>query len=739
MRVRQALGLALLVPVLAAGPTLAAPAANAHLPAPKPSSRADLSRTSRSARNLAQPKAGGIQLQIDSFGGKPWVTDNDTLTLSGTLSNQSGQPITGDVEVQLSYGHALVSRGQISTEPPPPATRFAQNQKLSVPIPSGSNPAWKLSLKAANLAPTRDLGVYPLKVAATEIATGRTLGEQTTFVVFAPKNPNKSATLKRTKIAWVLPLMDQPRRIRTPRPASTDLPVFQDDRLDQEFGPDGRLSELLKAGQGVKTQVTWAIDPALLAAAADMASSKGYQVDGNKQKSAKSLNAETWLAGLKSSTNPYFAVPYADPDAVAMLRQKKSQLNQLLQQSIDQGRSTATAQLGRAPDLAMYWPADGVADSRTLGRFAPGSAPDMNFLLSSTQLTSTVTNERYTPSATSSVRVNGKTRTALAYDSTISDAISADSSTPAGKTQAEQLYLAQTALMTAETNQQRNLVVAPDRRWNPQNGLATALINDTAGAPWLQTVGLGDLLKDRTQSDRVHTVSYPQQERGRELSSGYLAGVSDASDAADGLASIYLKWHNDFQLGLFGAVSSAYRNGNPAGGRFAASLKSQLKNTLGMVHLVDNKNATMAGTQVNQPYTLVNGLPERVQVLLEVSSKYPTRLQIATNSSAMIVPIDPGTKHGVFITMRSNANGVTPVSLNIFTLRPKVRMRDPMITYVSTAGYVQTAFIITAVGLVVLFVGVGVRFTRARKRRKQVEERDDAAGHPAPDGEHTAG
>ena len=744
MRVRPALGIALLVPALAAGPALAiAPAADAKAagavaarpPTPRPIAGAYNSRAARSSRTATQAKTGGVQVQIDSFA-KPWVTDGGSVELNGAVVNQSGQPISGNVLVQLWYGRRLTSRGQISTENPPPVGSFGQPQKLSGPLPTGGSLSWKLSLKASVLTSQSDFGVYPLRVVASDYATGKTLAEQATFVVFAPKNFNSPANPKRTKISWVLPLMDQPKRIRNTAPSNGAVPLFQSNQLDEEFGPDGRLTALLDAGKSqppAKSKITWAIDPALLADAADMSNVKGYQVDRTKQRLPKSLNADSWLQGLKTSTNPYFLVPYGDPDAVALVRQgqKRSELGDLLTDSINQ-EQPAKALLGRTPDLNIFWPADGAADNTTLARFSQGPA-DTAYLLSGTQLPSTVQDEKYTPSATTVLRVGGKQRTAIAYDTTISDAISADSSSLAGKTQAEQLYLAQTALMTAEVGSvSRSLVIAPDRHWNPQNDLAKSLINDTVGAPWLQPVQLRDLLKDTPTSER-RRASYTRDERGRELGSGYLSTVADTWRQAKGLAGIYVKPRDDFETGLLGAASSSFRNGGPA---FGVTVKSEVAGTISKVHLLNQRNVAIAGRSAQVPYTMANDLPDPVHVLVEVTSQ-SNRVQIAANSRVIPVTIEAGHRTPINVGMRSLANGVTPVQVNVFTLDHKVTL-STVTTYVSTAGYVRTALIITAVGLAVLFGGVGVRFTRARRRHKQAEEHD-AAGHPAADGEHTVG
>ena len=126
----------------------------------------------------------------------------------------------------------------------------------------------------------------------------------------------KSARPKPTKVAWVWPMIDRPRR--------TDDATFIDDQLEVELAPGGRLDTLIQAAKKARTPVTWAIDPALIDDAQEM--SNGYTLKNAKRPKGTSRPPSTaaanWLNQLRSAGNPYFTTPYADPDTVALVRQK---------------------------------------------------------------------------------------------------------------------------------------------------------------------------------------------------------------------------------------------------------------------------------------------------------------------------------------------------------------------------------------------------------------------------------
>jgi hypothetical protein len=121
-----------------------------------------------------------------------------------------------------------------------------------------------------------------------------------------------------------------------------------------------------------------------------------------------------------------------------------------------------------------------------------------------------------------------------------------------------------------------------------------------------------------------------------------------------------------------------------------------------------------------------------------VTSKLPAKLKIGKFPSKVTIP--PRKKVTIQIPMKALANGKVDVRLRLLSQRHKPigvigQMR------VNATGFGQTALLITGGALVVLFLGVGIRMTRARRRNergaaKGIDERP--AGAP-PGSETIAG
>ncbi|MCW2919672.1 MAG: hypothetical protein JWN52_7740 [Actinomycetia bacterium] len=719
VRFRHVFRLALLVsvvsPVLAASACAEPPGGSRVRVAAASSPRPDKDRASR-----GRQVKSGVNLVITSVSPRT-LSQDKSVTVRGYAQNQTGQALTG-TSVRLNYSQKpLISRSQLAETPGPATPQTADHRRLPGLIPSGTAQqkfTLKLAAKALKL-PAGSFGVFPLAVGVYDSA-GQALIEQRTTVVLVPKNAKK--TLRKTSIAWVWPVIDRPHR-------AGDA-LFLDDRLATDFAPGGRLAELAGAPKISKVPVTWAIDPALLSDAETMAQ-KSYRVDKVKNSPQASTAAKTWLDTVKTGATSYFAVPFADPDIVALVRQKMTaQINDAYSQ-----RSIANDLLGRAP-TSIAWPAGGVADQSTINRLA---RQDQALLMSSAILQPPA-GLTYTPDATTTVATSRKTRTALAYDATISDVISADTrSVPDGGLLAGQRFLAETALMTTERTQTRSLVIAPDRRWNPAPGLASELLRLSNNEPWLRPTGLDAVLTDQPKPRTLE--SYPKAAQKQELDQGYLKSVKNIRATATDFGLIFQPPKTDFERSsVLRATSSAWRGSGKQAARarnaFRATLSKQVTDLTKQVHVVlgNNPSRTLAGRTGTVPITVANDLPtDTVKIRLRVASASP-RLLIESSEDTLTLP--PNQKHTVFVRMQAVGNGDTDVDVQL--LSPGAQGKPIGVVHtirVHATGLVGTALLITGGALAIVFIGVGVRATRARRRRKQAEDLDDAAaGNPGTGG-----
>lgn len=650
------------------------------------------------------------------------------IVITGYLQNATNQPITG-LTVRLRFSHRPVaSRGELAQQAgagaPALFLQTAHPQRFSRPVAPGARQAWRLDTTSKELG-FASFGVYPLSVQADD-ASGRVIGAQHTFMTFVPKDYKQR--LKPTQIAWVWPMMDVPHRTINDR--------FRDDKLAAAFAVDGRLTDLVTAARTTKFPLTWAIDPGLVDDARTM--TRPYTIEGARHPSTahrpKSDAAARWLADLKSAVGgqAYFAMPYADPDVTALVH--RGRVGDLKYAYSAQSMEAVRSMLGRPPE-PISWPPEGAADQNTLNQLSHlGSRV---FLLTSDVLPGAPT-LTYTPSAAIALPTSHGTKYAVAGDQPISSAI-ADTRGPGAEVLAEQRFLAETALITAERpSLQRTVVVVPPRRWNPSARFAARLLADTAAARWLQPVtldavtrsamagaaGAGDAPAQRTFA------GYPAGYQARELGAAYLDSVHAIETHALPFSTIFDPPLTGYREGLLRLESSAWRGKRAAARARSArnALKAELADDMKTIHFVLNKGPSLAGTVGQVPVTIANDMPgHSITISLKVASAQPAKLKIGKFPSLVTIP--PLKKVTIQIPMKAAANGKVYVTLTLLSRGRKPIGVDRQMQ-VNATGFGRTALLITGGALVVLFLGVGIRVMRT-KRRTAAEAVARGVGHQA--------
>ena len=241
------------------------------------------------------------------------------VTIQGTVSNTTRRTVSG-LTVQIwSSSFRLTSRTGLSEY----AAGHLPNVDVPVanalaPLPGTLAPGavrdWSVRIPARSLAMTT-FGVYPL---AAQLGSGdAVLSTDHTFLPYWPGSAAAAGLARRMKIAWVWPVFSAPEQSACPA-------LLNDDLARSLAG--GRLSRLLTAGstpEAVRADLTWAIDPSVLASAG--VTRRSYQVGGTSTCSGAvtrpaSAAARTWLTRLRSVTaqHDYFVTPYADVDVSAL-------------------------------------------------------------------------------------------------------------------------------------------------------------------------------------------------------------------------------------------------------------------------------------------------------------------------------------------------------------------------------------------------------------------------------------
>ncbi|MFV2171943.1 DUF6049 family protein [Actinomadura sp. LOL_016] len=719
--IRRAAALAALLPCLA----WAANPALAGTPAAAPGA-ATVQANAGTA--LLQPEASTraqIGIALTEIGPKT-VRDNSKIKLTGLVRNRTDAALDG-VSVRLRYANQPVnSRSQLQQFSEVPAHRLpgvGPAQPLTSAAEPGVKHAWKLETTAAALRlPNGGTpGVYPVGVEVLN-AAGAPVGGLTTFITYMPDNTN----IKPVAISWVWPLVDTQHR--------TNDATFTDDELSAGLAADGRLTRLVKAAESTKTPITWAVDPALLDDVERMASGE-YTVrapgDDKTEQKPPSQAAAAWLQSLaKASKNdPYFTLPYADPDLLALVRHK-------MPRSVDaafapQNLAIATETMGRAPNAHVAWPPGGAVGpdtADTLAAHALGNGGP--FLLSSKHF------QQPTPgtyaNATTTLKTNHGTKSALLYDETLSDIVTSDGDTTGSSLLTEQRFLAETAMIAAEAPAvQRTVVVAPDRRWDPFPGLAERLLTYTEDADWLKAVPLSDVEKAEPQARTWR--NYPDHYEKYELGESYLKRVWAIARRADSFHSVMIEPYNlSYEKSLLRVVSSAWRADARDAKEARVALSDQLTRDMGRVRFLttENKRINMTGSTGTLPVTIENTLTgQAVRVRLVATSENTAKLQLGTlEPEQQVIELQPGERVTRWVPAQAYGNGIFRMNLQLVTPGTGGPFGDGETVTVRATGYGRIALLITGGGLAVLFVGVGVRAIRARRRRKAEAAGDGSTG-----------
>ncbi|GAA2443275.1 DUF6049 family protein [Actinomadura vinacea] len=649
------------------------------------------------------------------------------ITLTGTVENRSGQALPG-LSVRLrTSAQRMTSRNQLAQYAAGQPS-WLQGRPAQKPLPQAAGAGGKAPFSLGTTTTAiglQSFGVYPIGVEVVNQA-GQVLAGVNTFITFV----GKQRDFKALSVGWVWPMVDRQHR------ATDD--TFLDDRLATDLAPGGRLSGLVDAAQQTNTPVTWSIDPALIDDVQTMAAGP-YRVKGPRStestRKPKSTVAATWLNSLKtaSRTDPYSVLPYADPDAVALVRNKMS--NHL---GIAYANSSVASQALGRPPVQMAWPPSGMAGPDTLNELSKlGRLGNGTFLMSSAAFADPT--QGYTPSATTRLQTKEGPKRTVVYDETLNRIVSADTRSPGAAVLAEQRFLAETAMITAEAPVlARSLVIVPDRRWNPSPAFAKNLLNYTAKADWMAETPL-DRIANAAPQQRVYR-NYPDEMEAYELGKSYLDRVAEISRRAARFSSVMVEPVTmTYRRAVLRMESTAWRGRNYKRAVMARqALSERLDSDIGKVRIITtgNSRVSLAGSSGRIPITVVNDLPNQaIRVRLEVVPENSARLQIGRRDEQdEVIELAPGQKQTRGIPVRAAGNG--NVRVNVRLRSDDNRAFHSKVITVRVTGYGQLALLITGGGLAVLFVGVGVRAMRARRRRKAEAAGDGSTGvEPAATGE----
>ncbi|MFF5407182.1 DUF6049 family protein [Streptomyces misionensis] len=674
-------------------------------------------------------------------------TDGDTLTVSGTVTNNGKQTVTG-AHVGLRVGPMLNTRSEISAVARHPddlqgaagtevggkyeqkftklAPGIAEHFSISVPVD-------KLDLGAD--------GVYEFGVALSGQTSAQPwqqlLGVQRTFL---PWQPSDAGTKTRTTFLW--PLLSTVHLTARTGAGELQTPEFLNDDLAKELAPGGRLARMVDLGKDL--DVTWVIDPDLLASVDAMASGN-YQLPGDGDtttpgpKDHQAL-AKQWLADLQKAVvgKEVVALPFADPDLASLAHRGTSVTGSLshLKDATDVAATTVKTVLHVTPSTDYAWPVDGAVDPSIM-RVATSAGAD-RVIARSDSLQDTA-GLSYTPSA---ARPVGGGTTAIVADAKLSTAFEGDLTKAGPATLAVQQFLAQSLEINAQTDQQRSIVVAPQRMPTADQAQAMATaVKALQGGTWSQAQDLTAAAKakpDPNATTRIPSTSaYPSALRRQELpvsAFGQIARTQDKLDNFQVILSDQSRVVTPFGRAINRGMSTSWRGQEEAGDSYRSGVESWLDDLARQVKLIDKSETKLSGRSATIPVTVQNNLVQPVgHLVLRLSSTMPTRLKIGGKAYAeQSVDIAGGHAQSVKFSTSANANGRATVVAQLYT-EDGQEYGAPVTFDVKVTEVTPTVMLVIGGG-VLLLVLAGFRMYTQRKR---AAARQAGEGGPGEAGEHS--
>jgi hypothetical protein len=686
---------------------------------------AGLCQLTTAAPAQAADDSGSVSVAVDTLSPSA-PTGGDTLTVSGTVTNNGKQAVTA-AHVGLQVGPELNTRSSIDT---------VTDDKDSLQGATGSEVGGKYVAKFAKLTPgvaepfsisvpvdeldLGDAGVYQFAVSLSGKTSAqpwdRTLGIQRTFL---PWQSDEVDTKTKTTFLW--PLISTVHMTAETGSNAQQTPVFLNDDLAEEISAGGRLDQMLSLGENL--DVTWVIDPDLLASVDAM--TRSYRIQGEGDTTIAGTHqalAKQWLARLQTAVEDkeVVALPFADPDLASLAHNGTSVTGSLshLDEATDVAATTVRTVLHVTPSTDFAWPVNGAVDPSIVKVATSAGADKVIARSDSLQETAGLS---YTPSA---ARPIGGGTTAVVADARLSTAFQGDLTRASSATLAVQRFLAQSLALDLQTDKQRSIVVAPQR--TPTASQADAMaeaITALQGGNWSQTQKLtaaAAAKPDPEATTKVPSASaYPSSLRKQELPKSAFQQIASTQNKLDNfkvILSDQSRVVTPFGRAVNREMSTSWRGRATEAIGFRNDVEAYLDELISQVSLIDKSETKLSGRSATIPVTVQNNLVQGVEHLrLRLTSLSPNRLEIGGSSYyEQPVEVSGGHSQTVKFTTTANANGKASVVAQLYT-EDGQPYGDAVKFDVKVTEFTATVMLVIGGG-VLLLVLAGFRMYTQRKR-----------------------
>jgi hypothetical protein len=686
-------------------------------------------------------ESGTVSVALDTLTPSA-PTDGDTLTVSGTVTNNGKQAVT-NAHVGLRVGPELTTRSSIdraasaagdvqATTGPEVGGKYVE--KFSKLTPGVAEP-FSISVPVDKLD-LGDSGVYQFAVSLSGETPAQSwdqvLGMERTFL------PWQSGEAEgKTKTTYLWPLISSVHMTAETGSNAQQTPVFLDDNLAKEISPGGRLDQLLSLGKGL--DVTWVIDPDLLASVDAM--TRPYRVktgDTTRAGTAEEQAAANhWLAELQEAVadQEVVALPFADPDLAALAHNGTSVTGSLshLDEATDVAATTVQTVLHVTPSTDFAWPVDGAVDSSIVKVATSAGADKVVARSDSLRETGDLS---YTPSA---ARPIGGGTTAVVADARLSTAFEGDLTRASASTLAVQEFLAQSLAIDLQTGKQRSIVVAPQRMPSARQAQAMAeALTALQSGNWSESQELTQAAAAKPDPNAATTVpsasAYPASLRKRELPHSAFLEIASTEDKLDNfkvILSDQSRVVTPFGRAVNREMSTSWRGRATDASNFRSNVETYLSELTAGVKLIDKSETKLSGRSATIPVTVQNNLVQGVDhLVLRLTSTSPKRLEIGGKSYfEQRVEVSGGHSQTVKFPTMAKANGKASVTAQLYTEDGQAYGK-PVRFDVKVTEFTATVMLVIGGGFLLLVLA-GFRMYTQRKRaaaREAAEDGPDETG-----------
>ena len=672
----------------------------------------------------ADADSGPVAVAVDSLTPSA-PTDGDTVTVSGTVTNNGKQAVT-DAHVGLRVGPEVDTRSSVDSIAKDsddlqgsiaPEIENKYTEKFSKLVP-GVAEHFNISVPADDLNLGED-GVYEFAVSLSGQTSAQPweqiLGIQRTFL---PWQPDGAGTKTKTTALW--PLISTTHMAAETGPNEEQTPVLLNDDLAKEISPGGRLNQMVTLGKDL--DVTWVVDPDLLASVDAMTGSYRVRDGENTVAGTHQDVAKQWLADLQDAVadKEVVALPFADPDLASLAHNGTDVTGSLsqLKSATDVSEGTVGTILHVKPSTEFAWPVDGAVD-RSIVKVATSAGADKVIARSDSLQESNGLS--YTPSA---ARPVGGGTTAVVADARLSTAFEGDLTKASSSTLAVQRFLAQSLGLGLQTGKQRSVVVAPQRM--PSGSQARAMaeaLRALQGSTWSESQKLGAAAAAKPDADATTTVpgtsSYPSELRKNELPRSAFEEIARTQGTLDNFQVVLSnpsRVVTPFGRALNREMSVSWRGRATEAESFRDGVKRYLDGLTGRVRLIDKSETKLSGRSATIPVTVQNNLVQDVgPLVLRLTSTNPTRLEIdGDRYEEQPIQVSGGHSQSVKFTTSANANGRATVIAQLYTMDGR-KYGEPVTFDVKVTEITATVMLVIGGG-VLLLVLAGFRMYTQRKR-----------------------